>query len=406
MTENSSQSTYALRFGKLNWTLPPHDNLTILPASPAAPIENLGLAIDASLSQPVSFPSLDQAVVPGDQLVFVVDSSVPQLVDIVGETLQWFVSRGVIASNMHVVIADAEDAICEELRARLQKLEMAVNVERHDGSNPENLAYLAANEASDPIYMNRRLVDADVVIPITCGRCTGALDYLGPYGVFPLVSDSATRGKFYTLDKLRQPAFRQDLRTWADQAAWWLGLLVAIQVVPASGDGVAEIRCGTYDDLETQSQAAMQAAWDCAPPPQEMAIVLVDGPAHQQTWLNLARAIYSAQNCVQHGGSIVVCTSLSGAIGAGLKRLRQPDKSADVIMQQLSSDAHADSIAAAVILNATADHHVYLASELRKSSVESLGLGVIEDQEQLAHLVNQVASCAVIHSAQYAVCSV
>jgi len=36
----------------------------------------------------------------------------------------------------------------------------------HDPSNVAGLAYLAANEAGDPVYANRLLVESDVVIPV------------------------------------------------------------------------------------------------------------------------------------------------------------------------------------------------------------------------------------------------
>jgi hypothetical protein len=41
----------------------------------------------------------------------------------------------------------------------------------HSRKSRDDLRYLAANEAADPIYLNRRVVDADLVIPISVKRC-------------------------------------------------------------------------------------------------------------------------------------------------------------------------------------------------------------------------------------------
>ena len=36
----------------------------------------------------------------------------------------------------------------------------------HDGEDDKKVSYLVANEAGDPVYLNRLLVDADVVLPL------------------------------------------------------------------------------------------------------------------------------------------------------------------------------------------------------------------------------------------------
>ena len=58
-----------------------------------------------------------------------------------------------------------------------------INVQVHDTENPAGLAYLAANADDQPVYVNRILVDADVVIPVGCplpGHANQQVDCIYP----------------------------------------------------------------------------------------------------------------------------------------------------------------------------------------------------------------------------------
>ncbi len=46
-----------------------------------------------------------------------------------------------------------------------------VEVVVHSSQRRDDLRYLAANASADPIYLNRYIVDADVVVPIVVARC-------------------------------------------------------------------------------------------------------------------------------------------------------------------------------------------------------------------------------------------
>lgn len=359
-------------------------------------------AVTAAIREPIGFPSLDTAVVPGDSLVFALDPSVPKLPIILAAAIKWFTERGASLNNLSAVVAMPGVAAAEEIRAHLEKAGINIDVQAHDADDAEQLAYLAANESSDAIYLNRRLVDADVVIPITCARHDSSLDGLGTFAVFPLLSDRKTLGRFYSFEKLRTDDKRQTLRDWSEQASWWLGVLASMQVIPAARGEVAQVLCGTAEQLHESTQTALASRPAPSAELVDAVVALIDGPQYQQSWLSVARAIFSAARHVRPGGSIVVCSELNTPAGPGLKKLRQTDKAADELAKQLQSSDFDDSIAASVILEATADCHVFLASGLRKDIVESLRMGVVESEEQLSRLVASLQSCLVLGAAQFA----
>ncbi|MCA9132429.1 MAG: DUF2088 domain-containing protein [Planctomycetales bacterium] len=383
------------------WELPADERIASC-AGPEPIEDDLSAAIERALLEPIEFPSLDQAVVPGDKLVLAVDAALPALAEVVSHVVHWFCQRGCDPANLHVVLSAGGTQVAPELAAAIcQRLGASVSVEVHDPDDPEKRAYVAANEASDPIYLNRSMVDADVIISLSAARHGSALDYFGAFSLFPLFSDRLTRGRFYSLPRLDDHAAHDALRAWADQAAWWVGLVAGIQLVPAQGNGVHAVLAGQLEPLEAASQRAMAQTWDTPSETSELVVASLDGGDSQQTWLHLARALHTASHSATSRGSIVLCTDLSESPGRGLNRLRATHRSVDALAKKLAADDADDAIAAAVLLQTTAHYHVYLVSNLREETVESLGMGVVHDQAELARLIDQHAGCRLLRSAQH-----
>ncbi len=391
-----------IHFGKNStWTFPSDLRFASTPTS-ASVVEDWKGAVSSALSSPLDFPSLDQALVPGDQLVLAVDPSTPALVEVVAATVQWFCERGTSEANIRIVLAGDGQWSSEELADRIeQRCGLSIAVERHTFDDSEQVAYVAANEASDPIYLNRSLVDADVIIPITAARPRSSLDYFGPFGIFPLLSNRETRGKFHSLPSLENSQSHAQLRGWADQAGWWVGVLVGIQVIPASGDQASGIIAGQLESLEAASQAALAKQWNEVAEDSPLVVAVIDSPPESQSWLSVARALATAQRHVAPRGAIVLVTQLSQAVGSGLGRLRDPHQSPESIAKKLAQDSSDDALAAAVLLQATTNYHVYLISSLRNDTVESLGMGAIADGAQLTRLMDQFPSCKILEAIQH-----
>ncbi len=366
-------------------------------------VDDLRSAVFATLASPIEFPPLEQAIVEGDRVAIAVDPSVPRLSAVVATVVEYLVEHDVDPTLLSIVVAGRDehlvDSLCEALRRVTTE---HIEVELHDADDSTKLAYLAANEAADPIYMNRTLVEAEVVIPITCARGRDALDYFGVYSMFPRLSDRRTRSHFLNLARLEQADERMELTKWADQAAWWVGLCIAIQVVPGAEGGVLAVRAGSPQALESTVQKDMETAWTTpVTQPFSSVIAVVDGNEVQQTWENVARAIYGAQRAVARDGTIVVCSQLSDPPGRALKRLRGPNRAAETLAKQLAHDLADDALAAAVILEAVQDYHVYLLSKLDSGTIEELGMGAVENAEQLERLIAQHGSCLILGSAQH-----
>ena len=363
---------------------------------------DLAKDVRAALANPIDFPAIEKAIIEGDRVAIVVDPLLPSMAELTVACIRYLIEKGVTPDQLVVVLAGHEAADAELLRKSLAPfLGESVAIELHDADDDTKVAYVAANEDSDPIYINRTVVDADVILPITCARGNSTLDYMGAYTVFPLLSNRATRGQFYALSKLDAVEEHEKLTAWADQAAWWVGMMASIQAVPAADDSVACVIAGSTTAVEHESQQRMAMAWRVDEKPAQLVIALLEGRQSQQSWENLARALHTAKQLVAPGGSIVLCTDIMKGPGAGLQKLRNVHNSPATIARKLAHETADDALAAAVILETTKNYHVYLVSHLKPETVEGLGMGVIQDAAQLEHLCQQHASCAVLGSAQH-----
>ena len=181
-----------------------------------------------------------------------------------------------------------------------------------------------------------------------------------------------------------------------------MGALVGIKVIPLERDRASKVLSGQLAAIETAAQQALAEQWSESVPEAPVILATIDGAPQAQSWSSVARALAAAEKKVAAGGSIVLATQLSQPVGSGLRRLRAPQMSATAIAKKLAQDPSDDAVAASLILQATNNgYHVYLISELRSDTVESLGVSSIADGPQLARLLEQFDSCTVIEAIQH-----
>ena len=186
----------------------------------------------------------------------------------------------------------------------------------HDPDARDNLSYLAGAD-DEPIYLNRLLTDADVVLPIGCLRCEPAIDYHGMFGgLFPTFSGRQTQDKLFADRRWLMPSVAKcGCREKIQEAGWLLGVQFTVQVVPGPGGEVLRVLAGMPADVFQAGQAACQEAWSCAVPrPAQLVIAAIDGPAAEQTWDNVARALANARRVVRPMARSL-CTSLDSPAG-------------------------------------------------------------------------------------------
>jgi nickel-dependent lactate racemase len=368
------------------------------------PLADPAAATAAALAEPLDFPPLRKAVIPGDRVVLAVAEGLPQSPAIVGAVVSTLIDAGIAPRDICILQPAGELAGDIELREGLpaesrQEIEFAA----HDPNHRDHLSYLAANEHGDAIYVNRRLFDADVVLPIGCVRLDQSPGYFGPSGVlYPTFSDAAAIDRFGTsvLDSGHGEVDRR--RREADEVAWLLGVLLVVQVVPAAAGKAMHVIAGNTESVDRRGTELCRLAWAFEIPQRaELVIAAIEGGRDQQTWENFARAIAAASRAVADEGAIALCTELAALPGPALEWIGRSRNLADA-QRHIRKEHSSDASAAHELSQALKRVRVYLYSQLDDDVVEELGMAPVAAAADIGRLARRHSSCIVLGNAQFA----
>ncbi|RLS65950.1 MAG: hypothetical protein DWH99_18630, partial [Planctomycetota bacterium] len=157
---------------------------------------DIPLAVADALGNPIDFPSIDLALVPGDCVAIAVHESLPQPEPIVKAIVEWLLSKHPASDlSIRVVLAPGNESLAQQLddwlatrwpvsdldadrsadkaseKSSEKSSDKAItestpshSIQRvlcHDPDDQQNLEYISATERSEAIYLNRELVEAD-----------------------------------------------------------------------------------------------------------------------------------------------------------------------------------------------------------------------------------------------------
>jgi hypothetical protein len=362
---------------------------------------NVPQAAFAALQAPLDFPPMSAAIVPGDRVALAVDPNIPQLAEVIRGVLQAIAATDAGAADI-VLWDEATDQTIASLREEVGE---AASVSRHRADLRSELRYLAADQAGDPVYVDRLVVDADFVLPIISQRAMDRVCGHDLTGVYPSLTDSATRYRHHL--QMSKPETEINERC-EDQIPWLLGVNLIMTVTPNASGSAAEIMAGTPEAIGKQVTPVRRAP-DEYPPPASLVIASLDGDAQQQTWQNAARAVVAASRYVQPGGTIVLWTEIDCQPSGLLASLDEVDPAADEPALGTSVDQdgnfpewHPTDLLAAAFARIAAEYRVLLHSRIAGETIESMGLGVVETEAELDHLCRSFDSCGVLRAAQFA----
>ena len=366
------------------------------------PLDDPVAAVAAILLDPLDFPPVSQATVPGDQIVLAVDRAVPQAAAVVAGVVHALLDGHAEASDIIIVSTDPEASRLTELLA--EDLRAQISVITHDPRASDAIGYLATSQEGKQLRFHRALLEADVVLPIGTLRLDEGLSYFGiNSGLFPAFSDAET------IERFRSPgttgtAVHQRRRTdEAEEAAWQLGTQFTLQVAPGPRDSILHVLAGDARSVAKRGRELCEMAWRHESPAQaELVVASIEGGPEHQTWDNFSRALFSASRAVRDGGSIVLCTELSCPPGPALQKLKA-DASEDHLLHELRRDRSEDAVAAALLVSQRLRAHVYLLSHLDQEVVEDLGLGYVGGADEVERLSRQFDSCILLGNAQHAI---
>lgn len=376
----------------------------------AKAIDDPAAAVVCALAEPLDYPPVAHVVTPGDRVVLALDEGTPRLAEIVAGVVASLIDGGVDPDGIGVLHAwdgatggpnDPCRLLAEEVRSRVASI-------RHDPSDQDKLAYLAATAEGHQIELNRALIDADVVLPIGCFRDGSSAGYFGVCGaVYPNCSNAETLARFHSPKTLDSRGRRHKrLLKEADEVGWLLGANFAIQAIPGPGDGILDILAGEINAVRHQGLRRYSAAWRATVPCRaELVVAAIEGGEDQQTWANLGQALSVAATVVEEGGAVAVCCELAAARGQAIEWLAAC-RSRDEAIARIHEACPADAVPALQLAKALDHCSVYLLSRLDDAVVEDLEITPIGGVEEVVRLIARHGSYIALSNAPHAVVEV
>lgn len=359
-----------------------------------------------SLAEPLDFPPLTAALVPGDRVVLALDRLLPQTDAVVAAVWSSLEQAGVRPADVLVLQPGTWQAsVAIDPRARLPAdVRHQIRWQTHDPTADDGCGYLATSAANERLYLARPLLDADFVLPITAASYDPLTGYRSPAAVlFPGLSNAdAFRKAHGEGHRELQPQDDRPLRQLVEEVGWLLGIQFAIQLLPSGRrGGVSEVLAGSVDGVTRRGRRLLDRFWRVkAPGRYETVVVSIPTSGLPVTWDEFGAALNSAGNLVDHGGRIVVLSDLTASPGPGIEFLRGQGSPRSAL-QPLRMQSPPDLLAATQLASAADWARIYLLSNLEADVAEDLFLVPLADTDELARLLATVEDCALLTAGQH-----
>lgn len=394
------------------WSLPPLSSQVIH----VRPKHERSLSADeihdafrAALANPLDYPPLASATVPGDQVVLTLQYGTPRPLELINGALAALRDAGIESGDATLLLSHgfANEMDFQEQIARLTAAS-GLSLVIHDPEKENCTSIVGVTKAGRPLRLNRILCDADLVLCI--GNCSLESDTDGScdafYGLFPIFSDQETIEHYRAPIAADSKVIRAERSNEINESGWLLGIGLTVLVVPSQSDGIFAVVAGEPRAAAKMASDEYRRNWSCrVDSPGDLVIAVLTGDCSQQTWENVGLALKTATRALQPGGSIVIHSDLATQPGSSLGRLAGVESSPKV-ERELMRDRFADSWAALCLSRALTCGPVYFRSQLRSETVESLGMVPLNTEEELLRLVENSHRCIAIEGAQRLLVSV
>ena len=355
--------------------------------------------VNAALAAPADGPPLEAHVVPGDRAVVAVSGAVPQADAVMAAIAARLTVAGVESGDVKALFAEP----LEPLRTGGQPAACpgVGEVAMFDAGNDAATAYLLADEAGNPLYLARALVDADVVVSVGGWGWNAALGGRSLEGeIWPAFARQQCRQDLVRALARRGRHALTDWRTGMQDVTWQLGVCASLRLVPGR-NGTLHAACFGLPDAAGRQAKGAAAAW-CpqVDDPVELSIASLSDP--QADFSCVTRAVAAAARVTHPGGMICVVSRLATGPGLIFLRWRQGAPLEQLVHEAVATGDQtliADALQTRLFSRALGERRFVLLSDLEETAVEELGFGHAATPDVVDRLVHRADSLAVLREA-------
>jgi nickel-dependent lactate racemase len=372
---------------------------------PPPALKQIADAIRTALAQPLDFPPLSRAVVPGDRVVVALDRYTPadsQLVAGIWRVLQ---PQGVEAADLLILQPAAFEGspLPDPRRGLPAELQSLAQWKIHDPTDESSLGYLATTAAGERIYLARDLLEADLVISVGQVAYDSILGYRGTNSViYPGLSTTVALARAHGQghDEL-SPDNDRPLRQLIDEVAWLLGTQFSLQVIAAGESGVTAVLAGLDHSVFRRGKELLSENWLVRTPERfGIVVVAVENDAAGHGWSQIGAALGTARNLVAKGGKVLVLSEVQAELETGMQLIHDSRNPRDAL-KPLRKLAPPDLIPATQLASLADWASVYFLSKMEGSVVEDLFMTPLETEQEARRLLAGTASCLLLGAAQH-----
>jgi nickel-dependent lactate racemase len=384
--------------GRSRWSLSVRDaDLVPIREAPAAPVRDARAAVVEALDRPIRFESLRRALTPDDRVALVVDGSLPHLPDLIAGVLEYLAGAGIPPS---AVTAISPPGSSQSWVNDLPETMADLQTEVHQPSDRRRLSYLAATKDGRRIYLNRTLVDADQAVILSGRGYDPLLGYSGGEGsLYPALADADTiRSLVPKLSPQAAPNDTWPTRAEAHEVAWLLGSPFFVQVIEGPSDDIAGVVAGLADTT-ADGASRHDARWKvCVPEPADTVVVALSGDPARHDFAALARGAAAGARVVKPSGSVIVLSEADPELGGAIDVLRRTDEPPEAV-RVLFRERPSDAAAAVQWAWAAGQAKLYLASEIRPTTVEEMFATPLSGPKDVQRLLDAPGRCLIVPDA-------
>jgi len=311
----------------------------------ACAISDLKASVRKALENPIGMPGLKE-VIPAESKVAIIseDQTRPSptgavmepLVDMLGEL-------DVEDARIHVIIGRGShrETTPEEIEAKLGKrIVDRFEVSVHDVDDTDNLVLMGMTSRETPVWINRKVAEAGLVIAI------GTINphYFAGYGggaklILPGVSgrESIVRNHTMIADKNAVQGKMEGNPIWEDmlEAARIAKLGMKIDLLLNTRKEVCNIFAG---EVEQAQKAAVKALLDIygLPVPRMADITLTAGYPLETNLIQSGKAVLLANEVTKEGGTIVLLSALDDGAGPLLYETLKEKPDPETVIQWIA----------------------------------------------------------------------
>jgi len=359
----------------------------------------------AALRAPIDYPSIDQAVIPGDRVTVALDRHTPGAAGLVAGIWEVLAPRGIEAEKFTVIqpatrlesqLPDPRTELPEDVRSQ-------VRWTLHDPARKDGCVYLASTASGERVYMSRDVVDADFLMSAGVIAFDPLMGYRGTNSVFyPGLSSADAMQRTQGQGHLELgPNDSRPLRELIDEIGWLLGNPFAIQVIPAATGGVSRVLAGVCEPVFKQGKKLLAEQWhiEVSERP-DVVIAAIDHQIGLHAWEELGAAVEVSRSLVARGGKIVILSDLAAELPQGLELIRSSESARDAI-RPLRKQAPPDLVCATQLASAADWARIYLLSGLADDVVDELFLTPVSNETEVRRLLKNETRCLFLEAAQY-----